>query len=54
MKHGKGKYTKNGGIYEGDWKNGKANGFGIYLYSDGSRYEGHWKNHMKHGKGELK
>lgn len=31
-----------GEAYEGDWKNDKAHGKGIYYYKDGSYYEGEW------------
>ena len=31
---------ENGDIYEGEWKNHKSHGEGVYLSKDGSRYEG--------------
>lgn len=40
-----------GEVYEGEWVNDKAHGFGVYLHSDGSRYEGEWLNDKQHGTG---
>ena len=37
--------------YEGDVKKGKANGKGIFTFSDGSTYEGKVKKNKIHGKG---
>ena len=34
-------YAK-GEVYEGEWKNNRANGFGYYQYSNGCKYEGQW------------
>ena len=31
-----------GDIYEGEWCDSKANGYGIYKHHDGSSYEGNW------------
>ena len=41
------------GSYEGEYKNGKYHGQGIYSYLDGSMYEGKWKDGEKHGHGTL-
>lgn len=47
MMHGKGQLIhSNGEIYEGQWKNDKANGFGKYKHSDGAIYEGDWFEDM--------
>ena len=35
---------KNGDIYKGEFLAGEANGYGGYLFSNGTRYEGTWKN----------
>ena len=43
--------TYNNGRYEGQFRNGKREGKGIYYYNDGNRYEGDWKNGIKEGKG---
>lgn len=37
--------------YEGDYINNKREGYGVYIYSDGSKYNGHWKNDIRDGKG---
>ena len=36
---------------KGDWKNGKAEGKGIFYFNSGNRYEGDYKNDKKEGKG---
>ena len=43
----------NGDIYEGEFKAGKRNGLGKYIWEDGSYYNGFWKNNKKHGYGEF-
>ena len=35
--------------YEGNWKNGVRDGYGVFHYANGSKYEGYWKNNMKEG-----
>jgi len=30
----------------GEWKNDKANGYGVYKHVNGARYEGYWKNDL--------
>ena len=37
--------------YDGEWKNDKYEGKGIYYYKNGDRYEGDWKNGKREGKG---
>ena len=39
--------------YDGEVKNGKANGVGIFTFSDGSIYEGKVKKNKIHGKGKY-
>jgi hypothetical protein len=41
----------NGDIYQGEWRNGKANGFGIFVDTNGSMYEGQWLDDQQHGFG---
>lgn len=39
-------YVK-GGEYEGEWKKGKREGYGVMIYSDGRKYEGSWKDDLE-------
>ena len=39
------------GRYEGEMKNGKMEGKGIYYLNNGDRYEGEFKNELREGKG---
>lgn len=39
--------------YEGEWKNDKMNGYGIYHYSNGDVYEGDWVDDMQSGYGKY-
>jgi hypothetical protein len=47
---GRGKIT-NGDTYEGEWKNGKVNGFCTYISSSGDMYQGMYRDNDKHGRG---
>ena len=38
-------------VYFGETQDGKANGYGIALWTDGSTYEGFWQNNMRNGTG---
>lgn len=49
----KGNYEKDG-HYEGEIKNGKPEGRGIYKSPDGFSYEGTWKDGIREGMGYLK
>ena len=40
--------------YEGNFVNGRRNGFGTFYYSSGTKYIGEWKEDQKHGKVHLK
>eukprot|EP00929_Paragymnodinium_shiwhaense_P114797 TRINITY_DN83309_c0_g1_i1.p1 TRINITY_DN83309_c0_g1~~TRINITY_DN83309_c0_g1_i1.p1 ORF type:complete len:312 (-),score=53.26 TRINITY_DN83309_c0_g1_i1:60-995(-) len=52
--HGKGKLVqKDGGIYEGDFVDGKAHGVGKYVAANGNVYEGEWVEDMAHGTGRF-
>jgi len=35
----------------GEWKNGKADGYGVHTWLNGDRYEGQFKQCLKHGEG---
>ncbi len=37
--------------YEGDYKDGKRHGRGVYVGANGDRYEGDWKDGKAHGRG---
>lgn len=37
--------------YEGDMRNGRADGHGVNIEPDGGRYEGQWRNNAAHGFG---
>ena len=51
---GPGKMTQaNGTVYEGDFKDGLANGSGKCKFSNGDVYEGEFKNDLMHGKGKC-
>jgi len=43
----------NGEVYEGEWLEDKANGYGVHTHLDGATYSGDWKNDLQHGKGNL-
>ena len=42
------------GSYKGEFKDGKFNGKGEYIYRDGKILEIGWKNNKPHGTGWLK
>ncbi len=47
---------KSGAKYEGDFENGRFNGFGVYTYPKedaGDYYKGHWKDGKLSGKGKF-
>lgn len=57
-KENRNKYQTNDALigteyYDGEWKDDKMDGYGVYLYSNGDRYEGYWKEGMQHGKGKY-
>ncbi len=45
---------KDGGVYEGETKDGLRHGKGTYYYTDGSEFEGNWINSKKCGYGVYK
>eukprot|EP00945_MAST-04E_sp_MAST-4E-sp1_P007604 g7604.t1 len=52
--HGKGKYIwEDGARYEGDWKMGLADGFGVKAHPNGQLFEGMWKKDLQHGEGKC-
>lgn len=44
LAHGFGKTVFSSGFYEGEHKEGKRNGYGIYKWNDEDFYEGEWKD----------
>ena len=52
FRDGRGKQIwPDGSLYEGFWKNDKANGKGRLIHSDGDVYEGDWVNDKAEGTG---
>ena len=39
-----------GKSYEGEYKQDKRNGWGVFKLVDGRKYYGQWKDGLKHGK----
>ena len=44
---------KNGGVYDGEWKNAMRDGSGKYVWPDRSYYEGEWVEDKANGFGKL-
>ena len=40
-----------GDYYEGDWKDDKACGKGVYFHTNGAKYDGEWVDDLQHGFG---
>jgi len=40
-------------FYNGNFKLGNREGYGVYNYKNGSKYEGHWKNGSSNGHGSY-
>mmetsp|Transcript_32327 Transcript_32327/g.59780 ORF Transcript_32327/g.59780 Transcript_32327/m.59780 type:complete len:264 (+) Transcript_32327:189-980(+) len=47
-------YKDLGGVYEGQFKDGKRHGIGTLKWADGDEYEGEWKAGKPHGRGTMK
>ena len=41
----------NNGRYEGEIKDGKRKGKGIFYFNNGNRYDGYWKDDKTYGQG---
>ena len=39
--------------YEGEYKDSRREGYGIYYFGDNSYYEGNWIDNAPHGEGKL-
>ena len=42
----------NGDIYEGQWRDDKANGNGVFVDANNAMYTGEWVDDTQHGYGE--
>lgn len=42
------------GTYEGEWKDNKQDGYGVYTYSNNDIYKGYFKEGVRHGHGLLR
>ena len=45
---------KNGSVFQGEWQQNMANGFGSLKFPNGDSYEGDYKLGMKQGSGIYK
>lgn len=53
-RHGKGtEIYQESRVYEGDWDNGKKNGYGVSVKNGVAFYVGYWKDDVPHGEGVL-
>jgi hypothetical protein len=43
-------YLADGGKYEGEFKDDKMNGNGVFYWADGGKYEGEYKDDKMNGK----
>ena len=43
----------NENIYEGQWHEGKRNGYGVLTKRNGDHFEGHWVNDLREGQGSY-
>ena len=46
-------YEEGGGKYEGEIRDGKKHGVGVYVSQNGETYEGYWENSQKTGFGKY-
>jgi len=51
--NGFGKWVYDNGYYDGFWKNGKKEGYGLYLWNTKTKYQGQWENDQMTGIGEM-
>lgn len=42
-----------GSSYSGEWKDGKIEGRGVFMWVNGDRFEGEWKNDLQNGQGTF-
>jgi hypothetical protein len=41
----------NGDVYNGQWQDDKANGYGVFIDVNNAKYEGYWYEDQQHGEG---
>ena len=41
----------NGNVYDGEWTDGRINGYGTLTYQDGDKYIGQWVEGKMNGQG---
>ena len=49
--HGQGLRLSHDSKYEGSWKNGKKQGYGVVCFSNGDKYKGNFEDGKRHGYG---
>lgn len=54
LRHGQGRLTNGGEVYEGEWFKDRINGLGKYTFATGTVYEGHLLDYTFHGHGTLR
>lgn len=42
-----------GSSYSGEWKDGRIEGRGVFMWVNGDRFEGEWKNDLQNGQGTF-
>lgn len=42
-----------GSVYEGEFRNGFEEGYGVRTYSNGDVYDGEWKDGKRNGQGMM-
>eukprot|EP00659_Diplonema_papillatum_P005842 gene5842-8947_t len=52
-RHGKGKMTEFGNVYDGNWVNDAMEGAGIFTLENGATYSGVWARNKYEGKGKY-
>ncbi len=51
--HGSGRLETKGGVYVGEFCEGRMEGQGSFDYANGNRYDGQFLDNKRHGKGTL-
>ena len=40
-------------MYQGEYKDDKKHGRGLYIWANGKKYDGEWVNGVQHGRGHF-